>query len=117
MRTPGGENLSVWLKTAQWMQPPPLFGSAEADVCVVGAGIAGLTTAYMLALNGRAVVVVDDGAIGSGETHHTTAHLTNALDDRYFELERMHGARGAKLAAKSHSAAIEAIEEIVGREN
>src|SRR5690606_39535476 len=96
---------------------PALFGAASADVCVVGAGIAGITTAYMLALNGSSVIVIDDGAIGSGETHHTTAHLSNALDDRYYELERLHGAEGAALAARSHTAAIEAIEEIAGREN
>ena len=117
MKTPSGENLSIWLATGDWLQPPPLFGAATADVCVVGAGIAGLTAAYMLALNGSSVVVIEDGAIGSGETHHTTAHLSNALDDRYYELERLHGAHGARLAAKSHTAAIEAIEEITGREN
>ena len=117
MKTPDGENLSVWLATAELQQPAPLTGTEEAEVCIVGAGIAGITTAYMLALAGKSVVVIDDGAIGSGETHHTTAHLVNALDDRYFELERFHGARGAKLAASSHTAAIDTIEEIVGREN
>ena len=116
MRGPSGENASVWLATADLLQPPPLTAHEEAEVCVVGAGIAGMTTAYMLALEGRSVVVIDDGAIASGETHHTTAHLTNALDDRYFELERLHGTQGAKVAARSHGAAIDAIEEIVGRE-
>jgi glycine/D-amino acid oxidase-like deaminating enzyme/nitrite reductase/ring-hydroxylating ferredoxin subunit len=61
-------------------------------------------------------VVLDDGAIGSGMTGVTTAHLVNALDDRYFELERLHGARGARLAAESHSAAIDRVESIVSRE-
>ena len=55
--------------------------------------------------------------IASGETHHTTAHLSNALDDRYFELERLHGEGGARLAAQSHTAAINAIEETIGREH
>jgi glycine/D-amino acid oxidase-like deaminating enzyme/nitrite reductase/ring-hydroxylating ferredoxin subunit len=117
MKSPSGENVSVWLATADLLQAAPLMAKESADVCVIGAGIAGITTAYMLALEGRSVVVIEDGAVGSGETHHTTAHLVNALDDRYFELERLHGARGAKLAARSHSAAIDAMEEIVGREN
>src|SRR5207253_9220003 len=85
--------------------------------CVVGAGIAGLTTAYLLADEGRSVVVLDDGAIASGETSRTTAHLVTALDDRYFELERLHGEKGARLAAESHSAAIDRIEAIVAKEN
>jgi glycine/D-amino acid oxidase-like deaminating enzyme/nitrite reductase/ring-hydroxylating ferredoxin subunit len=116
MKNPGEENLSAWLATSDWLNPPPLDRDAEADVCVVGAGIAGMSVAYRLALEGRSVIVIDDGAVASGETHHTTAHLSNALDDRYYEIERLHGARGAKLAANSHSTAIDTIEEIVGRE-
>ena len=85
----------------------------DKTVCIVGAGIAGLSTAYHLARNGDRVVVVDDGAIGGGETGRTTAHLTSALDDRYCQLESLHGERGARLAALSHTAAIQSIERIV----
>lgn len=116
MKKPGEENLSVWPATAGWVDLPALDRDSQADVCVVGAGIAGMSVAYRLALEGRSVIVIDDGAVASGETHRSTAHLSNALDDRYYEIERLHGARGAKLAAKSHSAAIDTIEEIVGRE-
>lgn len=87
------------------------------DVCVVGAGIAGLTTAYQLTRAGRRVLVLDDGAIGAGQTARTTAHLSCVLDDRYAELERLRGAEVARLAASSHAAAIEAIEAIAQREN
>jgi glycine/D-amino acid oxidase-like deaminating enzyme/nitrite reductase/ring-hydroxylating ferredoxin subunit len=85
----------------------------RADVCIVGAGISGLTTAYCLARDGRSVVVLDDGAIGGGETSRTTAHIVNALDDYYHELEKFHGEEGARLAAQSHTAAIETVERIV----
>ena len=91
--------------------------STHCDVCIVGAGIAGLTTAYLLAAEGKKVVVLEDGMIGSGETGRTTAHLSNALDDRYFTLEKLFGADGAKNAAHSHSAAIDKIEEICKKEN
>jgi len=117
MKTPAGENVSVWLATEPYMSPDRLQSNQSADVCIVGAGIAGLTTAYVQALNGASVVVIDDGTVASGETHHTTAHLSNALDDRYFELERLHGEGGARLAAQSHTAAINAIEETIGREH
>ena len=50
-------------------------------------------------------------------TARTTAHLVTALDDRYFELESLHGEDGARLAAESHAAAINAIEAIVDQEN
>jgi glycine/D-amino acid oxidase-like deaminating enzyme/nitrite reductase/ring-hydroxylating ferredoxin subunit len=83
---------------------------------VIGAGIAGLTTAYLLCREGKSVVVLEDGAIGSGQTQFTTAHLANAIDDRYVEIERMHGEEGARLAAESHTAAIAQIERIVAKE-
>src|SRR5207237_6876151 len=89
----------------------------RADVCVVGAGIAGMATAYLLAREGKSVVVIDDGPVGGGMTGRTTAHLVNALDDRYFELERLHGEKGARLAAESHAAAIDRIEAIIAAEN
>src|SRR5436190_19622623 len=111
-----GSTTSVWMVSAEIEARPALTKDLSADVCVVGAGIAGLTTAYLLAKEGRSVVVLDDGMIASGETSRTTAHLVNALDDRYFEIEDMHGERGAKLAAESHTAAIDSIEAIIARE-
>ena len=110
------QNTSVWAATAQVPTYAPLTADTSADVCIVGAGIAGLSTAYLLTQVGKSVVVLDDGAIGHGMTGVTTAHLVNALDDRFFELERLHGERGSRLAAESHTAAIDLIEKIVGEE-
>ena len=76
----------------------------------------GLTTAYLLARAGKQVVVLDDGPVAGGMTQVTTAHLTNELDDRYFEIEKLHGREGARLAAESHTAAIDRIETIVRQE-
>ena len=110
---PAGQSVSVWMKTATLPTFPALTKDEHADVCIVGAGIVGLTTAYLLGRAGKSVVVVDDGPLVSGETERTTAHLCTTLDDRYFELERLHGAKGAQLAAASHAAAIDEIERIV----
>ena len=110
------QHTSVWAATAQLPTYSPLTSDTAADVCVIGGGIAGLTTAYLLTQVGKSVVVLEDGAIGSGMTGVTTAHLTNAIDDRYFELERLHGERGARLAGESQTAAIDRIESIVTRE-
>lgn len=107
---------SIWSTGTEIAQHPQLEHAASADVCVVGAGIAGLTAAYLLSRAGHSVLVVDDGEIGGGETSRTTAHLTHALDDRYFELERLHGADAARLAADSHTRAIDEIETILGIE-
>ncbi|HEY0170834.1 MAG TPA: FAD-dependent oxidoreductase [Pyrinomonadaceae bacterium] len=116
MKSDSGQTTSVWMATGDVAAFEPLAGEASADVCVVGAGIAGLTVGYLLAREGRKVVVLDDGPVAGGETARTTAHLVNALDDRYYELERLHGERGARLAAESHTAAVDQIEEIIERE-
>ena len=88
---------------------PALTDDADTEVCVIGAGIAGLTTAYLLAIEGRTFVVIDDGQIGSGESSRTTAHVSNEIDDRYVEIARVHGEESARVAAASHTAAIEFI--------
>src|SRR5687767_4471181 len=111
--TDNGRTTSVWMTTAAMREEPPLAADARADVAIVGAGIAGLTTAYLLAREGKRVIVVDDGPTAGGETCRTTAHLVTALDDRFYHLEGLHGAEGARLAAQSHAAAIDRIERIV----
>jgi glycine/D-amino acid oxidase-like deaminating enzyme/nitrite reductase/ring-hydroxylating ferredoxin subunit len=112
MKPPPG-TLSVWAATVQLPLHQKLEENATSDVCIIGAGIAGMTTAYLLARAGQTVVVLDDGQIGGGMTGRTTAHLVTALDDRYYELESLHGEEGAQLAAQSHSAAIDQVEHIV----
>jgi len=88
----------------------PLRSDVRTDVCVIGAGIAGLSTAYHLVKSGLSVAVLDAGPIGGGETGRTTAHLSNAYDDRYY------GTDGSRLIAESHTAAIDRIEAIVATE-
>lgn len=116
MKPSSGTTLSVWADTAQIPAHSKLEKDANADVCIVGAGIAGMTTAYLLVRAGKSVVVLDDGPIGGGMTGRTTAHLVTALDDRYFELEHLHGEKGARLAAQSHKASIDEVERIVRNE-
>src|SRR5438034_10553146 len=111
-----GANPSFWERTAQKFYTTPLTENLTADICVIGAGIAGVTAAYLLACEGHAVILIDDGPIGGGMTGRTTAHLVNALDDRYYELEKLHGEKGSRLAAESHAASIDQVEAIVREE-
>lgn len=110
MTTQGsGQTVSIWMST-ELPVPPPLETGTHADVCIVGAGIAGLTIAYCLIREGKSVVILDDGRPGGGMTQRTTAHLSNVIDDGYAEIERLHGRSGVRLAAQSHQAAIDWIE-------
>ena len=63
--------------------------NVQADVCIVGAGIAGLTTGYLLTQAGKSVVILDDGELASGMTQVTTAHFPSAIDDRFTEIETL----------------------------
>lgn len=112
-----GKNISYWIDSAPGKSFSPLDGNITVDVVIVGAGIAGVTTAYLLARAGKSVAVLEDGNVGSGETGRTTAHLVNALDDRYYDLEKYFGEKNARLAAESHTAAVDLIEKIVQEEN
>lgn len=114
-RLRSGQTASLWHDGAP---APPITWSEPADtgVCVVGAGIAGLTTAYLLALEGVAVTVIDEKPVGGGETGRTTAHLASALDDRFANLEKRHGLERTRLHFQSHAAAIDRIETAVRAE-
>src|SRR5438105_2706705 len=116
MQPTSGTTTSVWMATADVPSEKTLGQDTKTDVCIIGAGIAGLTTAYLLTREGKSVVVLDDGPVGGGMTARTTAHLTNALDDRFYELERLFGEEGSRLAAQSHTVAIDRVEAIVREE-
>ena len=103
----------VWAGLHRLPTAAPLLADATADVCVVGAGVAGLTTAALLAREGAKVVVLDAAQPGVGESSRTTAHLANAIDDRFYNIARWHGREGARLAAQSHGAAIDRVQEFV----
>jgi glycine/D-amino acid oxidase-like deaminating enzyme/nitrite reductase/ring-hydroxylating ferredoxin subunit len=111
-----GELDSIWVKTAPPQYFEPLQENLDVDVVIVGAGITGVTTAYYLAQSGKTIALVDDGPVGGGETGRTTAHLVNALDDRYYEFEKLLGEEKTRLAAQSHTIAIDEIEKIISRE-
>lgn len=87
-----------------------------ADVLVIGAGIAGLTTAYLLVKEGRQVLVLDKDEPAAGETARTTAHLSSIIDDGLVFLEQQVGTEAARLAVASHAAAIDRIERIIQEE-
>ena len=109
-----GQNESSWFKDIVYpLKFDKLDRNISVDVAIVGGGIAGITTAYLLSNSGKSVALLEDGYIGSGETGRTTAHITHALDDRYYNIEKKLGANSARIAADSHSSAIEFIDRTV----
>ena len=105
-------SISCWMDEAPVIDTQPLTEDATCDVVVIGAGIAGLSTAYELSRLGRQVIVIDRGGIGNGMTARTTAHLATELDDFYSELIRLRGEEEARLYYDSQVAAVNRIEAI-----
>jgi glycine/D-amino acid oxidase-like deaminating enzyme/nitrite reductase/ring-hydroxylating ferredoxin subunit len=118
MKAPDGKTNPSWKdKVEQPPRFPPPPSIAHADVAVVGAGIAGLMTAHLLAKEGKFVIVLDEGPVASGQSERTSAHLTCAIDDRFYEIERLHGEEAARICYQSHAAAIELLERTAKEEN
>ncbi|MFZ2853390.1 MAG: FAD-dependent oxidoreductase [Rhodocyclaceae bacterium] len=67
-----GASRSVWMNVSV-PDFPPLQTEIGTDACVIGAGVAGLSSAYLLAQAGKQVVLLDSLGIGAGETGRTTA--------------------------------------------
>ncbi|MGE5385347.1 MAG: FAD-dependent oxidoreductase [Betaproteobacteria bacterium] len=107
-----GTSRSLWMEAPSIPVFPPLPGNSEAEICVIGAGIAGLTCAYLLAREGRDVVVIDAMGVGAGETGRTTAHFFPP-DEWYADIEHSFGPEKARLVAESFARATGLVESLV----
>jgi glycine/D-amino acid oxidase-like deaminating enzyme/Rieske Fe-S protein len=111
------KNSSYWTDTVSMPRFSSLNQDIDVDVCVIGGGIAGISTAYLLIKEGKRVCLLESYELCSGQTSRTTAHFSTALDDRYFTLEKYHGRDGARLAADSHFKASKKVRDIIDEEN
>lgn len=109
-------SVPVWMTSGPVAEAHLLRSDEQADVAIVGAGIAGLSTAYELMRTGRSVVVIDRGPIGGGMSSRTTGHLASALDDFYHRLISRRGLETARRCYASQAAAIDRIEAIQRQE-
>lgn len=118
-QTSGAAN-SVWVHRDDYANRPKfqaLNTDLKAQVCVVGAGIAGISTAYELVSSGKDVVMLEARGVLSGESGRTSAHLANALDDHYINIMKKHGREGAQIAADSHTWALNHVGDVAKKLN
>ncbi len=108
-------NPSLWVGTTEATRFHELHGDLEADVLVVGAGIAGLTAAALLKHDGRRVVVVDAGRVAAGVTGYTTAKLTVLHGLVFDDLAGAFGDEGAVKYADANLAGMATVADLAVR--
>ncbi|MFD7438939.1 FAD-dependent oxidoreductase [Streptomyces sp. NPDC059861] len=114
MTEQAASHASYWLDTVPPGEPaPPPAGDLQVDVAVIGAGIAGLSTAWELTRRGHGVAVLEADRIAAGVTGHTTAKLSAQHTLIYDRLRRTRGVDGARLYARSQTEAIHHAADIV----
>ena len=68
---------SLWLKENKIENFSTLDKNIESEICIIGGGIFGISTAYYLSKYGYKVVLVERDKIASKVTGHTTAKITS----------------------------------------
>jgi glycine/D-amino acid oxidase-like deaminating enzyme/nitrite reductase/ring-hydroxylating ferredoxin subunit len=107
---------SLWLLASQGSDHPSLTGEIRADVVVVGAGIAGVTTALRLQRAGAVVVLLEAGSVGSGVTGNTSAKVTALQSTMLSTIVSHHGTEAAVTYAAASAAAVQDVADLVEEE-
>ncbi|WEK55914.1 MAG: FAD-dependent oxidoreductase [Candidatus Cohnella colombiensis] len=107
---------SYWTTSVDVPAFPILTTDLDADVVIVGAGITGITTSYLLSKEGLKVVVLEAGRLLHGTTGHTTAKITAQHDLIYDELIQHFGEDKARLYYDANNEALTFIRNTVDTE-
>ena len=104
---------SYWRAGIEFPKFPSLEEDIQVDVIIVGAGITGITSAYLLANEGLKVAVIEAGEVLNGTTGHTTAKITAQHDLIYDEYIHNIGRSNARLYYEANTQALNFIKETV----
>jgi glycine/D-amino acid oxidase-like deaminating enzyme len=117
MLTPGPHDTTPhWSEAGPFASFETLTHDVHADVVVVGAGVTGLTVAYLLVKAGKSVVVLERDTCAAADTGHTSAHLTMVTDNGLRDLVDRFGRTHAQAVWDGGLASIAQIDEIIRRE-
>lgn len=105
-----------WKKEVEKKEYPVLTETIESDVAIIGGGITGVLCAYVLAKQGKKIVLIEKKELGKVATGHTTAFITQIIDTNLQDLIRVFGKDTARAIIDSHGKAISLIEAIIETE-
>src|SRR3954469_5711138 len=103
---------SLWLDTAPTTRHPPLKGDVEVDVAVLGGGIGGLTTAYLLKQGGASVAVIEAERVGAGVTGNNTAKVSALQQTVYSQIRSRHGTEELQAYGAASLAGVGEVERL-----
>lgn len=98
---------SIWSQSCKIAKRDHLPGSLEVETVVIGAGMAGVLTAFALQQAGCQVAVLEANQIGSGQTQNTTAKITAQHGMIYQTLIQTMGRDGARQYAQANQSAVD----------
>ncbi|MDH3303795.1 MAG: FAD-binding oxidoreductase [Gammaproteobacteria bacterium] len=93
---------------------PPLSGEQHADVCIIGAGFTGISTALHLAERGYNVHVVEASKVGWGASGRNGGQMIGGISGEQ-KIAEAHGAGAEKLLWEMRWAGHDIIRERVAR--
>lgn len=102
-----------WLNNTEETYYAPLLENLRADVCVIGGGITGITTAYLLQEAGRRVIVVEAQKLARGVTGHTSGHVTSLVDAYYHKVISSYSTQKAKQLWEATQEARNTLEKLI----
>ena len=108
---------SIWSESVKFKERKSLDKNIKTDVLVIGAGIAGILTAYLLKESGRGVVLIDSEKTCSGNIKNTTAKITSQHDLVYGKIIKEFGLDKAIQYAKANELAIKTYKDIIKKRN
>ncbi|MDD4658711.1 MAG: FAD-dependent oxidoreductase [Eubacteriales bacterium] len=107
------ETKSYWLESTPATNYPALDQDISVDAAVIGGGLAGISTAWLLKQEGLRVAVLEADRVCQGTTGHSTAKITSQHDLIYAWLDKEFGREKAQQYAEANEIAIKSMADIV----
>ncbi len=108
---------SFWMASTPATDYPALNEDIKTDIAIIGGGMVGVTTAYLLAREGVGSVVIEADRIIQGTTGHTTAKITSQHGLIYSKIKKQKGEELARQYADANETAIRMIDRIANENN
>lgn len=108
---------SVWNSSVDLPGFPKLKGDIHTDVLIIGGGLAGILTAFLLHQNGVKYILVEKNKICSGTTQNTTAKITYQHGLIYQKIYKSSGAEAAKKYFEANKAAFDKLAKLCSNTN